>query len=179
MFWLCVLFELIDAAFFFVAHVSGRSSFPQPLTREAEMEAIERLRGGDAAAGRLLIEHNLRLVSHIAKKYKRANVEQDDLVSIGAIGLIKAVWSFKPEAGRLTAYAARCVENEILMALRASKKLRANLSLNEPIGSDAEGNEIMFSDILGTEAELVPDTAEINIESARALRVLQAANLSR
>lgn len=167
------LLELLEATFLLVGHLSSRTSFPKPLAPAEEAKALAALRAGDPDAAKRLIEHNLRLVAHIAKKYQRANVDQDDLVSIGAIGLMKAVWSFKPEAGRLTAYAARCIENEILMALRAGKKLRANCSLNEPIGSDAEGNEVMLADILGTDPELVPDQALTGIEAARALRLMQ------
>ena len=145
---LAALAQLLDCTFLLIAHVSGRTSFPKPLSPDAERSAIARMEAGDPAAARELIE---------------------DLVSIGSIGLIKAVNSFRPEAGKLTAYAARCVENEILMALRAGRKLKANLSMNEPIGSDKEGNEIMLADILGTDPDLVPSQAETNIESARVL----------
>ena len=127
---------------------------------------------GDAQAAQRLVKHNLRLVAHIAKKYQNSGIEQDDLVSIGSIGLIKAVASFRPEAGRLTSYASRCVENEILMVLRSNKKNKSNMSLSEPIGSDREGNEIMLLDILGTEGDIVSEQAELNIESARAIRLV-------
>ncbi|MEA5068914.1 MAG: sigma-70 family RNA polymerase sigma factor, partial [Christensenellaceae bacterium] len=166
---LTALIGLLDSIFLLIAHVSGRSSFPQPLSAEEERAAIERMMAGDTAAAKTLIEHNLRLVAHIAKKYQRSGVDMDDLVSIGSIGLIKAVSSFKPEAGKLTSYASRCVENEILMALRAGKKRKGSLSLSEPIGADREGNEVMLSDILGTDFDLVPRQAEVNIESARAI----------
>ncbi|MEF9894873.1 MAG: RNA polymerase sporulation sigma factor SigK [Clostridia bacterium] len=169
---LCALSAILDSTLLLLAHLSGRSSFPQPLTLAEERAAIDKMQAGDADAAKTLIEHNLRLVAHIAKKYQRTGVDQDDLVSIGSIGLIKAVNSFRPEAGRLTSYASRCVENEILMTLRAGKKLKGNLSLNDPIGSDHEGNEIMLSDILGTEPDLVTNLAELHIESARALGLL-------
>ncbi len=172
MLFLATLLGLLDTTFLLIAHVSSRSSFPQPLKPDEEKAAIERMIAGDADAAKELIEHNLRLVAHIAKKYQRSGVDPDDLVSIGSIGLIKAVSSFKPEAGKLTSYASRCVENEILMALRAGKKLKGNFSLSEPIGADREGNEVMLSDILGTDADLVPHQAEVNIESARAMRLL-------
>ena len=108
--WMLPAFlELADALLFWVAHVSGKSSFPKPLSPEAEANAIARLGAGDKAAAKELIEHNLRLVAHIAKKYQRSGVDLDDLVSIGSIGLMKAVFSFRPEAGRLTSYASRCV----------------------------------------------------------------------
>ena len=169
---LAALAQLLDCTFLLIAHVSGRTSIPKPLSPDAERSAIARMEAGDPAAARELIEHNLRLVAHIAKKYQHSGLDGEDLVSIGSIGLIKAVNSFRPEAGKLTAYAARCVENEILMALRAGRKLKANLSMNEPIGSDKEGNEIMLADILGTDPDLVPSQAETNIESARAMALL-------
>lgn len=169
---LTMLAALLDGAFLLLAHVSSRSSFPRPLSAEEEKKTIFRLAAGDSEAGRILIEHNLRLVAHIAKKYARSGIDADDLVSIGSLGLIKAVATFRPEAGRLTAYASRCIENEILMALRANRKNRQNLSLNEPIGADHEGNEIMISDILGTEEDLVPHAAETHIEAAKALKIL-------
>ncbi len=172
MFFLELLAGMYDSVLLLISHVAGRSSFPTPLSPEEERRAVEAMLQGNSNDFRLLVEHNLRLVAHIAKKYSNSGVEQDDLVSIGSIGLIKAVASFRPEAGRLTAYASRCVENEILMALRSNKKNKMNLSLSEPIGSDREGNEIMLLDILGTDSEVVPDQAELNIESARAIALL-------
>ena len=172
MLFLGSLVALLDFAFLFAGHLSSRLSFPKPLSPEAERNAVERMMNGDASAAKELIEHNLRLVAHIAKKYQRSGLDLDDLVSIGSIGLIKAVSSFKPEAGKLTAYASRCIENEILMALRAGKKRRGDVSLSDPIGADREGNEVMLSDLLGTEADLVEHLAEVNIESARALKLL-------
>ena len=155
-----------------VLHLSGKGSFPKPLSPEEESQCLERLLRGDLRARSELIEHNLRLVAHIAKKYASSGVENDDLVSIGSIGLIKAVNTFRPEAGKLTAYASRCIENEILMHLRANRKNRGNVSLADPVGTDKEGNEIRLLDLLGTDADVVPDAAETSIESARALRRL-------
>ncbi len=172
MFLMEMLLGVYDSMLLIISHVSGRSSFPTPLTPQQERAAVEGMLSGNACDFKLLVEHNLRLVAHIAKKYAGSGLEQDDLVSIGSIGLIKAVSSFRPEAGRLTSYASRCVENEILMALRSNKKNRQNLSLSDPIGSDREGNEIMLLDILGTENDLVPNQAELSIESARAIRML-------
>ena len=172
MFFLELLAGAYDSLLLLVSHVAGRSSFPNPLSSDEERRAVQGMLSGNPADFQLLVEHNLRLVAHIAKKYMNSGVEQDDLVSIGSIGLIKAVYSFRPEAGRLTAYASRCVENEILMALRSNKKNRQNLSLTDPIGSDREGNEIMLLDILGTEGDIVPEQAELNIESARAIKLL-------
>ncbi len=154
------------------SHVAGRSSFPKALTAEEEKAVIARLESGDESARQTLIEHNLRLVAHIAKKYAHSGIDQDDLTSIGSIGLIKAVNSYKPQSGRLASYASRCIENEMLMALRSNKKTRGDVSLNVPIGADREGNEIMLMDILGTDENIVPDEVTTNIESARAVELI-------
>lgn len=168
-----MLFSLLGALFenvwLFLSHMSGRSSFPRTLTEKEEEALIVRLGEGDDTARRELVEHNLRLVAHIAKKYLHSGMEQDDLVSIGSIGLIKAVASYRPESGRLVTYASRCIENEMLMALRSSRKYRANISLNQPIGSDSEGNEIRIMDILGTDGDEIMDSVALRIESGRAV----------
>lgn len=123
--------------------------FPEPLSKEEEEEAIEKAKNGDKLARNQLIEHNLRLVAHIVKKFDAKSVDQDDLISIGTIGLIKGVDSYSSKHGtRITTYCARCIENEILMYFRANNKNAKNLSLNEPIGFDKEGNEIAILDIL-------------------------------
>lgn len=167
-----LLANLSDLAFFWFAHVSSRSALPRPLKPERERELIEKMLTGDGEAKKLLIEHNIRLAAHIAKKYMNSGVDQEDLMSIGSIGLIKAISSFQPEKGKLTAYASRCIENEILMHLRSNKKNKRNISLNDPIGSDTDGNEIMILDILGTDANMVSDAVELSIESARVLQLL-------
>ena len=156
-----------------ILHITGRSSFPKPLSSAEEAEYIRRLGEGDPAARDALIEHNLRLVAHIAKKYQGSGLNADDMVSIGAIGLMKAVSSFRPEAGKLTTYASRCIENEILMQLRAGRKTRGTVQLDDPIGMDKEGNEVRLTDLLGTDKNEVSDAAETAIESARALRLLR------
>ena len=156
-----------------ILHITGRSSFPNPLSSAEEAEYIRRLGEGDPAARDALIEHNLRLVAHIAKKYQGSGLDADDMVSIGAIGLMKAVSSFRPEAGKLTTYASRCIENEILMQLRAGRKTRGTVQLDDPIGMDKEGNEVRLTDLLGTDKNEVSDAAETAIESARALRLLR------
>lgn len=148
---LSFLMWLLRDALFFFGMVSGRGSFPKPLSRQEEAQAIAAMAAGDADARLRLIEHNLRLVSHIARKYTVPGYSQEDLVSVGTLGLMKAVDTFKPETGsQLATYAARCIENEILMLLRASKKRRGDVSLSDPIGTDGEGNDISFMDILGT-----------------------------
>ena len=156
-----------------ILHITGRSSFPKPLSSAEEAEYIRRLGEGDPAARDALIEHNLRLVAHIAKKYQGSGLDADDMVSIGAIGLMKAVSSFRPEAGKLTTYASRCIENEILMQLRAGRTTRGTVQLDDPIGMDKEGNEVRLTDLLGTDKNEVSDAAETAIESARALRLLR------
>ncbi|RIV28806.1 sigma-70 family RNA polymerase sigma factor [Alicyclobacillaceae bacterium I2511] len=117
-------------------------SFPQPLTKEQEKEYFDRWHHGDRSAYQALIEHNLRLVAHVAKKFDSSGIDHDDLISIGTVGLIKAVDTFQPTKGtKFATYAARCIQNEILMQLRALKKTRKDVSLSSPIGTDKEGNE--------------------------------------
>ena len=171
---LSFLYWLFRDALFFFGMLSGRSSFPKPLTREEEAAAVAAMRQGDEEARQRLIEHNLRLVSHIVHKYTVPGYTQDDLVSVGALGLIKAVNTFKPESGsQLSTYAARCIENEILMLLRASKKKRGEVSLSDPIGTDGEGNDISFIDILGTPPGQVEDEVVRRISMARVRRLVK------
>ena len=153
-------------------YLRAQTCFPKPLDKDEEQWAIEAMLAGDRDAERALIEHNLRLVAHIARKYAQSGVEQDDLVSIGTLGLIKAVHSFKPASGRLTAYASRCIENEMLMALRANKKHRNTVLMGDTLGTDKDGNEVEISELLGTDPDEVPDAAETSIESRRALSML-------
>ena len=150
---------LLMNSLFLMLRISPGDSFPRPLSREKEREYLQRWQQGDLEARNLLVEHNLRLVAHIVKKYY-AREDHDDLISIGTVGLIKAVGSYQPGKGvRLATYAARCIENEVLMLLRSSKKRRGEVSLNEPIGMDGEGNDISFQDILGTPPDQVEDEA--------------------
>lgn len=158
---------LLDGFLWLAAYISN-SVFPQPLSAEEEARLLKRMAAGDADARNMLVEHNLRLVAHIVKKFDNTGEDTDDLISIGTIGLIKAVNTFDPEKKtRLATYAARCIENEILMHLRSSKKTRGEVLLYDPIGADKEGNEITLLDILGTEADLVVDRVEQRIESER------------
>ena len=123
-------------------------SFPQPLSTQEEEQMLQRMREGDLSCRNRLIEHNLRLVAHVVKKYSNSNYEADDLISIGTIGLIKAIDSFNQEKGiRLATYASRCIENELLMLMRSSKKQSKEVSLYDPVGSDKEGNTIQLLDI--------------------------------
>lgn len=129
-------------------------TFPNPLTPAKERECLERLKEGDQEARRLLIEHNMRLVAHVVKKYQYTDYDMEDLLSVGTIGLIKAVNTFKPDRGsRLATYAAKCVENEILMLLRSHKKYSREVSLYEPIGVDKDGESIHLVDVIQMENE--------------------------
>lgn len=140
-------------------------SFPNPLTAKEERHYIAACEAGDADAKNILIEHNLRLVAHIAKKYTGSPISTDDLISIGTIGLIKAVNTYNSsKAARLSTYAARCIENEILMSLRAGRKNRVEVSLSGPIGTDKDGNEINLNDILGTDPDAVLDNISLKIQ---------------
>jgi len=139
---------LIKEALFFVSYVKNQA-FPQPLSAEDELKYINQMQNGSQTARNKLIEHNLRLVAHIVKKFDNTGEDMEDLISIGTIGLIKGIESFKVGKGtKLATYAARCIENEILMHLRALKKVNKDVSLHDPIGQDKEGNEISLIDIL-------------------------------
>lgn len=149
---------------FLVSYVKN-NAFPQPLSASEERKYLKRMAEGDADARNILIEHNLRLVAHIVKKFENTGEDTEDLISIGTIGLIKAIESYSEGKGtKLATYAARCIENEILMHLRALKKTKKNVSLHDPIGQDKEGNEISLIDVLQSEAEDVFDTIQLNME---------------
>ena len=149
---------MVKECLFFLGYITGQSQFPQPLSRADEQALVNQMAQGDTAARDRLIEHNLRLVSHIARKYTVPGYGADDLISIGVIGLIKAVNSYKPSSGTaLGTYAARCIENEILMTLRASRKRKGDVSLSEPLGTDGEGNDITYQDVLGSSEDSLED----------------------
>lgn len=149
------------------------NAFPQPLTEEEEAKHLLRMAEGDAQSRNKLIEHNLRLVAHIVKKFDNTGEDLEDLISIGTIGLIKAIESFRPNKGtKLATFAARCIENEILMHLRSLKKTRKDVSLHDPIGTDKEGNEITLIDILGSEADDIVDAVQLKIEKSKIYRNL-------
>ncbi len=155
---------LIKELIIFIGYIKN-NTFPQPLSEEEEEKQLKKMANGDILARNVLIEHNLRLVAHIVKKYENAKEESDDLISIGTIGLIKGIESFQKEKGtKLATYAARCIENEILMYLRTLKKKRKDISLYDPIGTDKEGNEISLIDILGTDSNDVLDKVENSID---------------
>lgn len=146
-------------------YITGNHLFPEPLTTEEEKEALEKLVNGDEEARNLLIERNLRLVVHVCKKYSNANIDQEDLLSIGTIGLIKGVNSFKGEKGsKLSTYVSRCIDNEILMYLRWSKKLNAEVYLNEPIGKDKEDNVITLEEVLESNIKNIDEEVDLKIK---------------
>ncbi|CAM3943243.1 RNA polymerase sporulation sigma factor SigK [Lederbergia lenta] len=152
---------------FLVSYVKN-NAFPQPLSPEDEKKYLQQMAEGDDNARNLLIEHNLRLVAHIVKKFENTGEDSEDLISIGTIGLIKGIESYSFGKGtKLATYAARCIENEILMHLRALKKTKKDISLHDPIGQDKEGNEISLIDVLKSEAEDVFDTIQLNMELER------------
>ena len=161
-----MVMQVLSRMLFMVLHVVNSGSFPKPLTAAQEREAFAAMRQGDNAARQRLIEHNLRLVAHIIKKYYAGAQNQEDLVSIGTIGLIKAVDTFDETKGpHLATYAARCIENEILMHFRAAKKTAQDVSLSEPIDTDSEGRPLTLMDVLAQEDTIVDDLdRKINVE---------------
>ena len=139
--------------------------FPEPLSSEEQKNYLEQMAKGDVDARNILIERNLRLVAHVAKKYSTAKVDQDDLISIGTIGLIKGINSFKPEKKtRLSTYVARCVDNEILMFLRTNTKLGAEVYLNEPIGKDKDDNVVTLQEVLENNERNIEDEVDIKMK---------------
>jgi RNA polymerase sporulation-specific sigma factor len=159
-----IMLEAINKIFFLLGYVSSPNSFPQPLSMEEELQYLEMCKNGSEEARNILIERNLRLVAHIVKKYNSTGNESDDLISIGTIGLIKAISTYDMEKGtRLATYAARCIENEILMQIRSNRKIQSEVSLQDPIGVDKEGNEITLIDVIGNDIDSVIDEVELKI----------------
>jgi RNA polymerase sporulation-specific sigma factor len=148
-----------------VFYINGSETLPPPLSKQEEAEVLQRIAEGDESAREPLIVHNLRLVVYIAKKFESPGAGTEDLISIGTIGLIKAVNTFSPEKNiKLATYASRCIENEILMYLRRVAKLKSEVSFDEPLNTDFEGNELLLSDVLGTSADTVYGDIENNVE---------------
>ena len=148
----------ISNILYFILHVSNSGSFPRALSSREEAELLEKYYGGDQGAREKLIEHNLRLVAHVVKKYYDTGYETDDLISIGTIGLIKAISSYNNSKGtRLATYAAKCIENEILMYFRAQKKVSLDVFMNEPIDTDKDGNELTLIDIIPSDFSILDD----------------------
>ncbi len=152
---------------FFILHVCGSGSFPKPLSEKQEREYLQKFANGDMEARNKLVEHNLRLVAHIIKKYYGTQSEQDDLVSIGTIGLIKAINTFDPNKNiRLSSYASRCIENEILMHFRNAKKAAQDISLNEAIDTDKDGNPLTLLDIMSVDDNIL-DNLDTKLNSKK------------
>ena len=148
-----------------IMYIGGSDTLPAPLDREEEAEVLLRLERGEAGARETLIEHNLRLVAYIARRFENTGINIEDLISIGTIGLIKAVGTYKPAKNiKLATYASRCIENEILMHLRRISKLKSEVSFDEPLNVDYEGNELLLSDILGTDCDIVYKDIERSAE---------------
>lgn len=165
MFILTNFLELLTNALFLTGYITGNSTFPMPLDEKEEELYLQKLKDGDKNAKGILIERNLRLVAHIVKKYSFPNKDIDELISIGTVGLIKAIDSFDAGKGtRLATYASRCIENEILMLFRNNKKQKGEVYLQDPIGVDKEGNEICLIDILSSEKDSVIEKVESNLQ---------------
>ncbi|PIC75137.1 RNA polymerase sporulation sigma factor SigE [Sporosarcina sp. P17b] len=148
-----------------IFYIGGHESLPKPLNKEQEAKTIAALMNGDPAARDTLIEKNLRLVVYIARRFDNTNTNIEDLISIGTIGLIKAIETFKADKNiKLATYASRCIENEILMHLRKTNRIRSEISFDEPLNSDADGNELLLSDILGTDEDIITDDVEKKLE---------------
>lgn len=157
--------EFCKTAFFVLGYISNNNLFPEPLSPEEEKRYLELYMEGDEKARNVLIERNLRLVAHISKKYNIPNLEMDDIISIGTIGLIKGINTFNLDKNvRLATYAARCIENEILMFLRSNKKVSSEVYLNEPIGKDKDDNEISLIDILESDNKNIEEEIDFKLK---------------
>ncbi len=166
-------YALIKGIMFLASYVDSKNSFSHPLTPEEESKYLELAQEGNKEACDTLVERNMRLVAHIAKKYSNYP-DADELLSVGSIGLIKAIRTFKKGKGtRLSTYAARCIENEMLMTLRANKKYISTMSLQEPVGKDKEGNEITLMELLSVEDDEMIEQIDKNILKEKILRMLQ------
>lgn len=160
-----LLLQFMRELMFLASYIEKGNYFPQPLSPEEEAKALEKHLHGDEEARRMLIERNLRLVVHVAKKYHGCGKDMDDLISIGTIGLIKAVNTYNKKKGtQLATYAARCIDNEILMTIRSAKKEKNEVFIQEPIGIDKEGNEISLIDVLGTGQDDVINEVDLKLQ---------------
>lgn len=148
-----------------IFYIGGNDNLPAPLELEEEAEEIEKLSNGDNEAKKKLVEHNLRLVVYIAKKFENTGVGLEDLISIGTIGLMKAINTFNSSKNiKLATYSSRCIENEILMHLRRSNRLKSEISIDEPLNQDGDGNELLLSDILGTDEDITSRGVEDEVD---------------
>ena len=163
--------KIASAVYYFALHVKGAGSFPPPLSAEREAELLEKSRNGDDDARNELIEHNLRLVAHIVKKYYNTGADQDDMISIGTIGLIKAVSTFNTDKGiHLATYASRCIENEILMFFRNQKKTAQDVFISDPIDTDKDGNTLTLIDVIADKSDIADEIdTKIKVEKLRVI----------
>lgn len=169
-----MLFDFFRNIFFFALHFDSGAVFPKPLSKSQEEELFQRMSEGDKAAKNKLIEHNLRLVAHIVKKYNGSAIEQDELISIGTIGLIKAVSTFDFTKGaRFATYASRCIANEILMTFRAAKKSASDICMNEPIETDKDGNALTLMDLIDDGTD-INEQVDMKIRSKQLYRFLES-----
>ncbi len=169
--------SVLQGVMLLISYISNNNAFPQPLSEGEELEYLKRMEAGDETARNILVERNLRLVAHIVKKFDNTGQDNDDLISIGTIGLIKAIKTFdRHKKTRLATYAARCIENEILMHLRAIKRTKGEVMLYDPIGSDREGNEIRLIDILGTTGDVVAERVEDEVEQSKLYEKIRCLN---
>lgn len=160
-----------------IYYIGGSEALPPPLTKEEEAHLLEKLPTGDKAVRSMLIERNLRLVVYIARKFENTGINIEDLISIGTIGLIKAVNTFNPEKKiKLATYASRCIENEILMYLRRNNKVRSEVSFDEPLNIDWDGNELLLSDVLGTEDDIITRGIEEKVDRKLLMKALHTLN---
>ncbi len=169
-----VLLCLLGTAIFTVGYISNNNIFPEPLSAEEEEKYLEEMAKGNVEAKNILIERNLRLVAHISKKYSTSNIDQDDLISIGSIGLIKGINSFNYKKGvRLSTYVSRCIENEILMHFRSIKKLGAEVYLNETIGKDKDDNEVTLQEVLENNDKSIEEIVDLKLNISKLYRKMQ------
>ncbi len=169
-----MLLELLQELFLLAGYVGGSGSFPPPLPAAEEARLVRQMQSGSEEAREKLITHNLRLVAHIAKKYVRCGRDADDVISIGTIGLIKAVSTFDAQKSTaLSSYASRCIEKEILMSIRLERKQVAEVSISEPIGLDSDGNNISIAEVLGTEPDMIFDAVRQRLDTERIFRTMQ------
>lgn len=167
------IFCLLKDIFFFAGYINGSKAFPEALSSKEEKKYIELYKNGDETAKNVLIERNLRLVAHIAKKYSSSGAETDDLISVGTIGLIKGVNTYKFDKGTgIATYAARCIENEMLMYLRSVKRRKNDISLSEPIGTDKDGNSISLIDILCSEDADIPEKVTLKVQIEKLCEII-------
>ena len=162
------ILAFLNSAIFLVGYITNNTLFPEPLSQEEEKMYLEKYKNGDEEARNILIERNLRLVAHVCKKYSNSNVNIDDLISIGTIGLIKGINSYRVDKGvKLATYVSKCIDNEILMHLRTTKKIGAEVYLNEPIGKDKDDNEVTLQEVLENNERNVEDEVDLKFKVKR------------